>query len=64
MIAKNWPNDACVGCEGRNPSFLSEFIEVENILLEYNEKLIFDCGFLKKMNSSYVCISISNMNKF
>ncbi len=26
--------------------FLSDFIEVEDLLLEDNEKLIFDCGLL------------------
>jgi hypothetical protein len=35
MITKNWPNDACVGCEGkRKVSSLSNFVEVEHVLLE------------------------------
>jgi hypothetical protein len=47
MIARNWPDDACVGCEGRwKVSSLSDFIEVEDVLLEDNEKLISDVGFL------------------
>jgi hypothetical protein len=48
MITKNWPNDALVGCEGRKLSSFNEFIEVEETLLEDNEKLIFDCGFFEE----------------
>jgi hypothetical protein len=46
MITQNWPADAHVGCEGRRKvSSLSDFIEVEDVLLEDNKKLIFDFGF-------------------
>ncbi len=41
-----------MGCEGRRKvSSLSDFIKVEDVLLEDNEKLIFDCWllFLKKI---------------
>jgi hypothetical protein len=37
-----------VGCEERKLSSFNEFIKVQNTLSEDNEKLIFDCGFLKK----------------
>jgi hypothetical protein len=37
-----------VGCEERKLSSFNEFIKVQNTLLEDKEKLIFDCGFLKK----------------
>jgi hypothetical protein len=49
MIAKNWHDDAHVGCEGKKPSSLSEFIEAKDTLLEYNEKLISNCGFFEKI---------------
>jgi hypothetical protein len=48
MIAKNWLDDALVGCEGRKLSSFNEFIMVQNTLLEDNEKSIFDYGFLKE----------------
>jgi hypothetical protein len=48
MIAKNWLNDALLGCEGRNHSSFNEFIKVQNTLLEDNGKLIFDCGFFQE----------------
>ncbi len=44
MIGKNWPNDVFMGCERRKPLSFSEIIKVQDTLLEYNEKLIFDGG--------------------
>jgi hypothetical protein len=37
-----------MGCEGSKLSSFSEFIEVEDTLLEDNEKLISDCGFFEE----------------
>jgi hypothetical protein len=48
MITKNCLNDAHVGCEEKKLSSFNDFIEVKDTLLEDNEKLIFDCGFLEE----------------
>jgi hypothetical protein len=45
MINQNWPNDASVGCKGRKNCSFIKFINVEDILMEDNEKLMFDNEF-------------------
>jgi hypothetical protein len=45
MINKNWPTNAHFGYEGWKHFSFNEFIDVEDALVEDNEKLIFNCGF-------------------
>jgi len=45
MINQNWPNDASVGCKGRKICSFIKFINVEDVLMEVNEKLMFDNEF-------------------
>ncbi len=50
-----------MSCEGRRKvSSLSDFIEVEDVLLEDNEKLIFDVGFLFKRKLLICCLNLSS----
>jgi hypothetical protein len=50
-----------VGCEGRRKvSSLSDFIEVEDVLLEDNEKLISDVGFLFSFKLLICCLNLSS----
>jgi len=37
-----------MGCERRKPLSFNEIIKVQDTLLEYNEKLIFDGGIFKE----------------
>jgi len=51
LVFKNWPNDACAGCDWGKAKNLHDYLQVEQIMIKKHNKIIGENIFLKKITN-------------
>jgi len=48
LVIKNWPNDACVGCDGGKVQNLHDYLRDEQVMIEEHNKIIEEKGLFEE----------------
>jgi hypothetical protein len=49
LVIKNWPNDACVGCDGEKAKNLHDYLQAEQIMIKEQTRSLKKKIFLKQI---------------